>query len=306
MFDRRNMILAGLLVAALPASAQEARLPVVASCSILADLVRQIGKDRVAVTEMIGPNQDAHVYQPGPADAKKLAAARLVVLNGLGLEPAALTRMIAATPGAQTITLSDGVATRKRPAAGHDHGHSKTNTAKSDAADPHLWQSVANVKAYARALAAKLAALDPGNAAAYQANLAAYLADLEALDADVRAAIAAIPPERRVFATTHDAFGYFAVEYGVSIQTLQGVSTESEPSAADMARIIRQLKALKSPAVFLENVSDPRKAQMIARETGAAIGGTLYSDSLSLANGPAPTYIDMMRHNVREIAKALK
>lgn len=313
MLTRRTLLATAILTTG-PARSQESAqkgaqhqpLPVAASFSILADLARQIGGEYVAVTELIGPNQDAHLYQPGPADARKIGAARLILLNGLGFEPGALTRMIAATnPRAAQIVLSNGLPTLKasETAAEHGHGHSHATPA---AADPHLWQSVANMQAYARALAQALRAAAPQAATAIDAGLARYIVALETLDADIRAAMATIPAERRVIATTHDAFGYFAATYGLTIHTLQGVSTETEPSAADMARIIRQLKALKAPAVFLENVTDARKAQMIARESGARIGGTLYSDSLSLANGPAPTYIDMMRHNVREIVQALK
>jgi len=304
---RRGLVLGGLGLVLTTAGARaqaEAPLPIVASFSILADITRQVGGARVAVTSIVGPNQDAHVFQPSPADARKLAAARLVIVNGLGFD-AFMDRLVKASGAKLTPVVASAAITPLKAGAekghkGHDHGHA------SSASDPHAWQSVANAKAYARSIAAALTAVDPAGKTAYDANLAAYLAKLDALDADIRAAVATIPADRRAVATTHDAFGYFAADYGVRFLALQGISSDAEPSAADLARIIRQVKSLKAPAVFLENVIDPRKAERIARETGAKIGGTLYSDSLSVENGPATTYIDLMRHNARQLTEALK
>jgi zinc/manganese transport system substrate-binding protein len=180
----------------------------------------------------------------------------------------------------------------------HDHG--------DDGVDPHAWQNVANAQAYVRNIAAALERADPEGAAVYRANAQAYLAELEALDAVIRAAMTAIPAPQRVLATSHDAFGYFAAAYGVTVLAPQGMSTESEASAADVAGLIRQIKADGVRAVFVENITNPRLLEQVSRETGAAIGGVLFSDALSPPGGPAATYIDMMRHNAGTIASALQ
>jgi zinc/manganese transport system substrate-binding protein len=178
---------------------------------------------------------------------------------------------------------------------GHDHGTS----------DPHAWQSVANAKIYVANIRDALVKADPAARPTYEANAAAYLAKLDALDSDIKATIAAIPAARRKIITTHDAFGYFTAAYGMQFIAPQGISTEAEVSARDVAKIIRQVKAQKIPAVFMENVTDPRLMQRIAEESGAKIGGKLYSDALSEPSGPAPTYIDMMRNNLKQFSAAL-
>ena len=309
MINRRALgaaLAAGLVLAALPGAgfAQDGaaqKLPVVASFSILADFVKQIGGDRVAVTPLVGPNGDAHVYSPTPADAKAMAAAKLVVINGLHLE-GWLPRLIKSSGSKATVaTATKGVkpiesAEEEHGAkGGHDHGHD----------DPHAWQSIANARIYVANIRDALDAADPAGKAIYDANAAAYLARLDVVEGEVKAAVARIPAERRKAITTHDAFGYFVKAYGIAFIAPQGVSTESEASAKDVARIIRQIKAQKVPAVFLENVTNPRLIEQIAKESGARIGGTLYSDALSDASGPAGTYIDMMKHNISEIEKAL-
>ena len=283
---RRTFIAACLTLIALPARAQEApRLPVVASFSILADLVRNVGGDRVAVTSLVAPGGDAHVYAPSPQDARKLADARLIVINGLKLEG-----------WIDRLVKSSG--TRARIAVA-------TRGVKQLQADPHAWQSVANAKLYVANIRDDLIAADPAGEAAYAAQASAYLARLDTLEAQVHAAIAAIPPERRKLVTTHDAFGYFSAAYGLAFIAPLGVSTDSEASAKDVARIIRQIKAQKIPAVFLENVTDPRLTRQIAAESGAKVGGALYSDGLSPPDGPAGTYIDMVQYNIRELQAAL-
>ncbi len=182
-----------------------------------------------------------------------------------------------------------------RIAHGHDHGDG----------DPHAWQSVPNVKIYVANIRNGLIAADPAGKAAYEANAAAYLEKLDALDRDVRDTVAKIPPERRKIITTHDAFGYFEGAYGMDFIAPQGVSTDSEASARDVARIIQQIRKQKIPAVFLENISDPRLLKRIADETGVKLGGTLYSDALTDEKGDAPTYIDLIRHNIRTLSAAL-
>ncbi|NEW85693.1 metal ABC transporter substrate-binding protein [Rhodopseudomonas sp. WA056] len=293
------MLIAALLMAA-PAQADD-RVRVVASFSILGDFVRNVGGDRIEVATLVGPNGDAHVYTPSPTDAKTIADARLVVVNGLGLE-GWLPRLVKSSGGKATIvTATKGVKPRAAD-DDHDHGHGGHDHGKTD---PHAWQSVGNAKIYVTNIRDALIAADPAGAEAYKANAEAYLGKLDALDRDVRAAVAAIPAARRKVISTHEAFGYFADAYGVTFIAPQGVSTESEASARDVAAIIKQIRKDKVPAVFLENISDPRLMQRISAETGAKIGGTLYSDSLTAENGEAPTYIDMVRHNIKTLTGAL-
>jgi len=280
--------LAAALMTVIPLQAQQ-KINVVASFSIPGDFARNIGGDRINVTTLVGADSDVHVYTPAPADAKKIADAKLVVVNGLGLE-GWLERLVQSSGSkAPVLVASNGIAPRRL--AAH--------------ADPHAWQSVANAKIYGANIRDGLSAADPAGAEAYRSNAEAYLAKLDALDREVRAAIAKIPEARRRVISTHDAFGYFADAYGIAFIAPQGVSTESEASARDIAAIITQIRSAKIPAVFLENVTDPRLMRRIAAETGAKIGGTLYSDSLTDQNGDAPTYIDMVRHNIRALTSAL-
>ena len=285
-----------------PASAQEkaAKLEVVATFSILGDFARNVGGNLVVVRTLVGPYGDVHVYSPTPVDAEAIRNARLVIVNGLGLE-GWLPRLIESSGGnATTVVATHGIVPRKIAAGeilGRGHG--------VGAADPHAWQSVQNAEIYVGNIRDAMVAADPAKATTYRANAAAYLTKLEALDRDVREAMARIPPDRRKVISTHDAFGYFAAAYGITFVAPEGVSTETEPSARDIATIITQIKKEKIPAVFLENISDPRLIRQIASETGATIGGTLYSDSLTAKDGEASSYIEMVRYNIRTIASAL-
>lgn len=297
MLNRRSVLLGLAAGAALPLSAfAQEKLPVVASFSILGDFVREIGGERVAVTTLVGPDGDAHVYSPTPADAKTVAGAKLVVVNGLKFE-GWLTRLVKSSGTKATVATATTGITPLKMADDHGHGHG--------AEDPHAWQSVANARLYVGNVRDALIAADPAGKAGYEANATAYLAKLDALEAEIKATVARIPADRRRAITSHDAFGYFVKAYGIAFIAPQGVSTEAEASAKDVARIIRQIKAEKVPAVFLENITNPRLAEQIARESGAKIGGRLYSDALSAANGPAGTYIAMMKHNISQIEKAL-
>lgn len=282
------LVALALVAVTAPAHAAD-RLNVVASFSILGDFVRNVGGERVSVTTLVGPDGDAHVYVPTPADAKRIGDARLVFVNGLGLE-GWLPRLVQSAGGKATIiTATSGIAPLK---LGSD-------------ADPHAWQSVVNAKIYVANIRDALAAVDPADAEAFKSNAEAYLAKLDALDREVRQAVAQIPEDRRKVISTHRAFGYFAAAYGVAFIAPLGVSTESEASARDIAGIITQIRLAKIPAVFLENISDPRLIRQIAAETGARVGGTLYSDSLTGEKGDSPTYIDMVRHNIRALTSAL-
>ena len=298
MFNRRGLLLAGgaIALSAGLARAQSARLFVVATFTILADLVRQVGGEGVEVSSLVGPNGDVHAYAPSPADSRKLAAARLIVENGLNLEGWISRLAKASASKARIVVASAGVSPREEH-GDHDHAHGGT--------DPHAWQNVANAKIYVANIRDGLIAANPSGKADYAARARAYLEKLDALDACVRAAVAKIPADRRRIVTTHDAFGYFGQAYAIELAAPAGVSTEAAVSARDVGKIIAQIKKDKFPAVFLENVSDPRLIDQIARETGAKIGGTLYSDSLSGPDGAAGTYIDMVRHNISELTKAL-
>jgi zinc/manganese transport system substrate-binding protein len=297
---RITLVVLAALVAALPARAQD-RIRVVASFSILGDFVRNVGGDRVDVATLVGPNSDVHVYTPSPVDAKKVADAKLLVVNGLGLE-GWLPRLVQSSGSKATIvTATKGITPRDADDDGDAHGHGHGG----DHADPHAWQSVANAKIYVSDIRDALIAADPSGEAAYRANADTYVGKLDALEREVRDAMAKIPPARRKVISTHDAFGYFAAAYGVVFVAPQGVSTDAEVSARDLAAIITQIRKDHIPAVFLENISDPRLMQRISDETGAKIGGTLYSDSLTPENGDAPTYIDMVRHNIRTLTGAL-
>ena len=279
-------------------------MPVVASFSILGDLVARVGGDRVAVTTLVGPGGDAHVFQPKPADAQRLAAAKAIFVNGLGFE-GWIDRLVASSgTKAAVVVASKGVtpiaAEPEEEHAGHEHaGH------EHGAADPHAWQSVANAKLYVAAIRDGLAAVDPGGRATYEANASAFLAELDGLEREVRAAIAAVPAGRRRVITSHDAFGYFAAAYGVEFLAPQGISTDTEPTAKGVARLIAQIRREKIRAVFVETMADPRLMRRISKETGVSLGGEIFSDSLSPTGGPASTYVDMVRHNVRLLTAAM-
>lgn len=327
--SRRRALLAavGLCLSATFGAAHAAEpLPVVASFSILGDIVREVGGDDIRLGTLVGSDGDAHEYEPTPGDAKKLAAAKVLFVNGLDFE-AWLPRLVKASGFAgATVVASKGVTPRKFASHGdghehgakdHDHGdkdHDHAHAHGADEghhhhhgdADPHAWQNLANGVIYARNVADGLAAADPAHADAYRKRADAYVARLQAADAAARKTFAAIPAERRKVVTSHDAFGYFGDAYGVDFIAAMGISTAAEPSAGDVARIIEQVKRDKVPAVFVENITSPRLVQQIARETGAKVGGTLYSDALSKPGQPGATYLEMFEWNVRQLAAALQ
>lgn len=300
----RRALAAALLVLPLivEAAAPAASLKVVASFSIIGDLAREVGGDRVHVTTLVGPNGDAHVYEPKPADAAALASARVILVNGLGLE-GFLPRLIAASgTKAAVADLTQGVAPLPNPGAGGGSGERRDGGRY----DPHAWQSVANAEIYVRNIAQAFCAADPAGCGGYRERAAAYERKLEALDAEVKAAIGAVPAGRRTVITSHDAFNYFQHEYGLRFLAPEGVSTDSEASAADVAALIRQVKASHASALFVENITNPKLIEQIARDTGVKVGGTLYSDALSPPGGPASTYVKMMRYNVKTITDAIE
>ena len=299
--NKRILLQAGLALAllfALSAGADAAdKVKAVASFSILGDMVSQVGGDRVEVVTLVGPDGDAHVYEPTPADAKNLAGAAILFVNGLGFEGWMDRLEKSSGFKGKVVVASTGV--KARTMVEEEGGKPETIT------DPHAWQSLANGKLYVDNIRDGLIAADPDGKSVYEANAAKYLGEIMQEDDAVKAALATLSKERRKIITSHDAFGYFGAACGLEVIAPEGVSTESEASAQDVAKIIRQIKAEKIPAVFMENITDHRLLDQIASETNAKIGGTLYTDALSGADGPAGTYLDMFRHNVGTLTAAL-
>jgi zinc/manganese transport system substrate-binding protein len=301
-------IAAALLMFGGPVAGAAEKLRVVASFSILADMVANVGGGRVAITTLVRPDADAHVYEPSPADARAVAEAALVFVNGLGFE-GWLKRLVTASGYAGPVVVaSDGVAGLAAPeehAEGHDGTDADPDEHEGGATDPHAWQDLANARIYVENIRVALIEADPGGADVYSANAAAYLAQIDELEKWVRAELGELPEDRRTIVTSHDAFGYFAAAYDLRFVAPAGLSTDAEPSAAAVAALIRQLKEQSIRAVFLENISNPRLLEQIGRESGAVVGGTLYSDALSRRGGPADSYLKMFRYNVGQIKDAL-
>jgi zinc/manganese transport system substrate-binding protein len=299
------------------AHAADAPLQVVASFSILGDMVKQVGGPDVQITTLVGPDGDAHEYEPTPADARALTSANVLVMNGLGFETWLPKLVKAANFKGVTVVASQGVTPRDfggDEAGGkdggkdgdRDGGRERQHAANGTHTDPHAWQDLGNGAIYVRNIGDALATADPAHADGYHQRAEAYLAKIQALDARVKQAFGALPPAQRRVVTSHDAFGYFGDAYGMTFISAMGISTDAEPSAADVARIIGQIRQEKVPAVFLENVSNARLAQQLARETGAKLGGTLYSDALARPGLPAATYLGMFEWNLSQFMGALK
>ncbi|MEM9012422.1 MAG: zinc ABC transporter substrate-binding protein [Pseudomonadota bacterium] len=375
MISRRALLASATALAlsvAPPVLAQSGEpMRVVATFSILGDMIERIGGSHVSVTTLVGPDGDAHVYQPTPAAARAVSEAEILVVNGLDFE-GWLDRLIdasdfdgtrvVATEGIEPIAFEEGDDDHGDHAehghgddhddhakadahdheahaeAGHDdhdhddhahdehghddhahddhahddehadddHGHDDDHAGHHHGAfDPHAWQSLGSAVTYVDNITAALAQADPANAGVFYQNRADYVAEIEALEAEIREIVAGLPDERRTIVTSHDAFQYFGRDYGLTFLAPQGLSTESEASAQDVARLIEQMRENGISAVFVENITDPRLLEQIANETGASIGGTLYPGALSGPDGPAPTYLEMMRHNATTLAQAL-
>ncbi|MDD2867601.1 zinc ABC transporter substrate-binding protein [Neomegalonema sp.] len=298
---------------AAPLAAQEVKA--VASFSILADFVKQVGGERVRVQALVGPDGDAHNYEPRPSDAAALARADVVFVNGLGFE-GFLDRLVAASETrAPVIVASEGVAAREAE-ENHDHDHDHDHESHAEdhdhdhhdhgPLDPHAWQSVADARIYVGNIRKGLCAADPEGCPDYEARAAAYDEKLAALDAELRAAFSALPEARRRVIVSHDAFAYFGQAYGLTFLAAQGRSAEAAPSAARIAALIRQAREEKAAAIFVENIADPRLAERVAAETGLKMGGRLYSDALSGPGGVAPDYLSMMRANAEALLEALR
>ena len=297
----RLLALATATLALIAQPARAEHIEVVASFSILADLVAQVGGERVRVHALVGPDQDAHGFQPRPSDARLVGAADLVVANGLGFDHW-IERLARSAGQRRPVVVASAGIDALKAAHHHHHGHHHDH----GDLDPHAWQDVANVRQYVRNIAAALSAADPAGAELYTTNAARYDEELAALDGDIRAALAALPEERRKVVSSHAAFAYFERAYGIRFLAAHGVASGAEPSALGIARLIRLIRTEKVPAVFLENVSDPRLLERIRAESGARAGGTLYSDALSAADGPAPHYLTMMRRNLATLLEGLQ
>lgn len=299
MQDLFRKLAAPLLVAAqclLPGASFGAdKLPVTTSFSILGDLVRVVGGERVSVSTLVGPDQDAHVFEPKPSDAKAIVQSKLFVINGLGFEPWA--QKLAKSAGYQGATLvaSNGVKSRT---LADEKGHAE--------ADPHAWQDPDHVQLYVRNIAAALSQLDPAGAAMFQSRGEAYVKELQTLDAWAKDQVASIPANRRKVITSHDAFGYFAAHYQIKFLAAQGISTDAEPSTRQVAQLIRQIKREKIKAVFVENMSNPKLLAQLSQDAGATVGASLYADALSSADKPGATFLQMMRHNVTQLVAGMK
>ncbi len=331
MPTRRFLLASAALALILPGAAMaQDRLSAVATFSILGDMVSQVGGDRVDVTTLVGPNGDAHVYQPTPQDAQAVAGAGVLFVNGLAFE-GWLDRLVDASEyGGPTVVATQGIDPLEAAEDDHHEGeehaehedHEGEDHAEHDhhegedhaedehhhdhgGIDPHAWQSLANARTYVANIEAGLSGADPDGADIYAANAADYLSRIDAAEAEVIAALSALPEDGRTIVTSHDAFGYFADAYDLTFLAPEGMSTESEASAQDVAALIEQIREDGVSAVFVENVADGRLIEQIASETGATVGGTLYADALSGPDGPAATYLDMMRYNATTLAGAL-
>lgn len=313
------------LTPALIAAASADPLKVVASFSIIGDFAKNVGGDLVSITTLVGPDGDAHVYEPRPDDVVAMSKADVVLVNGLHFEGFLARLVEASATKATVVELTKGVTPLEfKPEFAEDEqdtAHAEAEAGHEEAAhaeaahdeaghehgnvDPHAFQSIANAKIYVANIADAFCAADAADCDTYRSNAASYTARLSDMEAKVKETIASIPAEKRVVITSHDAFGYFENAYGLIFRAPQGISTDSEASAADVAKLINQIRDEKAAAIFVENIANGRLAEQIAGETGLKIGGTLFSDALSPPDGPASTYLDMMAHNIATIKGAI-
>src|SRR5687768_4995917 len=294
-------VLAACILASGPASAQDKPVAVV-TFSILADLTQRIAGDHAQVLTLVGPNGDAHVFEPGPRESAELARADVLIANGLGFEPWLQRLEDASGFKGKVLVASDGVAPlaaeEEEGEAHEDEGH--------EGIDPHAFQDLGNAQIYVANIAKGLSEVAPDHAADFKANADKLIAEIAALDRQLKADFAAIPQEKRRVLTSHDAFHYFGRAYGIEFVSVQGLSTEAEPTADDLVKVVRQARAGDLSAIFLENMSDPRLAETVARESGVRMGGALYADALSEADGPAPDYLSLVRYNARQLLSGMQ
>ncbi len=286
-------------------SASADQLKVVASFSIIGDFAQNVGGDRIELTTLVGPDGDAHVYEPSPADAVSISKADVVLVNGLSFEGFLKRLFEASSAKASVIELTNGIKPLKMEEDPNGHSEADRYGDDNGKLDPHAFQSVSNAKIYVKNIANAFCAADAVGCNTYKANAEAYSAKLDIKDDAIKMEVASIPKEKRTIITLHDAFGYFEHAYGLTFLAPEGISTEAEASAADVASLIKQVRENKASAIFVENITNPRLVEQIASETNIKIGGTLYSDALSPADGPAATYIDMMDNNISTIKASI-
>ncbi|HBM91085.1 MAG TPA: ABC transporter substrate-binding protein [Rhodospirillaceae bacterium] len=282
----------------------EKKIKIVASFSVLGDMIEQIGGNLIDLTVLVKAGQEAHGFQPKPQDAKKVAEAEIVAINGLKLE-GWMGRLIEASgTKAKLLVASKGVKPRLLEITheGHHHAHSSGEVL----ADPHAWQDLKKGQLYAKNIAVALIEARPTQKKEIKKRYHAYVSEMKKLDAKMRADFALIPQEKRKVITSHDAFGYFGAAYGVTFIAPVGISSEAEASATDIVKIIEQIKKEGVHVLFVESLVSPRLIEQIAKDTGAHVGGTLYADTLSLPDGEAPTYLDMFKHNAKKMLKAMR
>jgi zinc/manganese transport system substrate-binding protein len=302
----KSLALACLLASSLYITPSEAKTKAVASFSILGNLVAEIGGNRIEVTTIVGPGADAHVYEPKPTDAQAMAKADVVFVNGLGFEgfqerlieaSGFKKHLVVASRGITALETSNPQDTHNADDHSHEHDHGVI--------DPHAWHDIGNAKTYIANIADGLCKEDADGCDTFKSNAQDYVARLDQLDSEIKIALSSIPADQRIVITSHDAFAYLGRAYNIRFLAPEGASTESEASAKDVVSIIRQIRTEKARALFVENIADPRLLEQIASETALQIGGELFSDALSSESGPAPTYLDLMRHNTTLLAKAM-
>ena len=288
---RRTFIWVLSCVLALMAQTSFAReLRVVASFSILADMVSEISGEAIEIESIVGPDADAHVYQPSVADAIAVAGADIIFVNGFGFETWSSSLISEAAGDTVVVITTEGI----------------TPIEVDGSVDPHAWNSLKNGMVYVQNIAAALRELAPWSAGEVDANAKAYIQQLESIDRDIVRRVSRLPESNRTVVTSHDAFGYLAEDYGLTFLAPQGIDSDAEPTARELAELIEQLKNVGAVALFAENVTSPALINQIAAETGLEVGGRLYSDALSVRGGPAKSYVDMFRHNADSILEALE
>ena len=302
---RIGPVLAACILAHGPALAQDKPVAV-ATFSILADLTQRVAGDHAQVLALVGPNGDAHVFEPGPKESAELAEADLLIANGLGFEPWLQRLEDASGFKGKVIVASDTVAPLAAEEEHEGEEHVEEEGHHHEGVDPHAFQDLANAQIYVANIAKGLSEAAPDHAADFKANADKLIAEIAALDQQLKADFGAIPQEKRRVLTSHDAFHYFGRAYGIAFVSVQGLSTEAEPTAADLVKVVRQARDGHLSAIFLENMSDPRLAETVAQETGLRVGEELYADALSEADGPAPDYLSLVRHNARKLLAGMQ
>jgi len=297
-------VLAACILASGPTLAQDKPVAV-ATFSILADLTQRVAGDHAQVLTLVGPNGDAHVFEPGPKESAELVHADLLIANGLGFEPWLQRLEDASGFKRKVILASDGV-TPLAAEEEHDSEEREEEDHHHEGVDPHAFQDLANARIYVANIAKGLSEAAPDHAADFKANADKLIAEITALDQQLKADFGAIPPEKRRVLTSHDAFHYFGHAYGIEFVSVQGLSTEAEPTADDLVKVVRQARDGHLSAIFLENMSDPRLAETVAQESGVRMGGALYADALSDPSGPAPDYLSLIRYNAKQLLAAMQ